>query len=59
MFQSKRVAGDSPLNTAARFLHLEASDTTAHAILERSVALGDKEKDITLSMDLVHKSGRW
>ena len=59
LFQAKRDAGDPPLNTAARFLHSQANDDTAHVIVERSVALGPVEQDITLSIDLIFEDGRW
>ncbi|MCK0128861.1 hypothetical protein [Erythrobacter sp. F6033] len=59
LFQSKREAGEAPLNTWAAFDHIEADGDTAHVLIRRRVKLLDDEQDITLSIDLIHENARW
>jgi hypothetical protein len=59
MFQSKLDTGDPPLNTWAKFSHIEADALKAHVLVMRKVKLMEDEQNLTLSIDLVHEDNRW
>jgi ketosteroid isomerase-like protein len=59
LFQSKKDAGDPPMNTWAEFHHVQADEQNAHVLLSRKNNLSGVEKTLVLSIDLVFEAGRW
>ncbi|WP_303318409.1 hypothetical protein Q4Q34_10070 [Flavivirga abyssicola] len=59
LFDTKRKNGDPPLNTWAKFNHLEVNDNFGHVIVTRKVNLTGEESTIILSIDLVWEANRW
>lgn len=59
LFQSKRDAGDPPMNTWAEYHLIEATENTGHVLLSRKNNLAGHNQILVLSIDLVHEEGRW
>lgn len=59
LFQSKRDAGDPPMDTWAEFHLIEATENTGHVLLSRKNNLAGHDQILILSIDLIHEDGRW
>lgn len=59
LFQSKKDAGDPPMNTWAHYHRIDVDGDKAHVLLSRKNNLNGAEMMLILSMDLVHESDRW
>lgn len=59
LFQSKRDAGDPPMNTWAKFHRITVTGENAHVLLSRKNDLSGTMMRLLLSIDLVHEDGRW
>lgn len=59
LFASKRDAGDPPMNTWAKFHHIDVNGDTAHVLLSRKNDLSGQNMILILSIDLVHEDQRW
>lgn len=59
IFQAKLDDADPPVHTAARLLHTDINEKSAHVILERSVSLGSVDQDNVFSIDLTLENNRW
>ncbi len=59
LFQSKKDAGDPPMNTWAKFHKIEIEGDTAHVLLSRKNNLSGIEQILILSIDLVFEDNRW
>ena len=58
-FKSKRDSGASPLDTTARFDHLEVSGQYGYVVVTRHMALADKPQKIVFSLTLDKFGGAW
>lgn len=59
LFQQKLKNGDIPLNTWAKFHHIETHKHKALVIVSRKVNLIGIEQKLMLSIDLVYEENRW
>lgn len=59
LFKSKREAGDPPMNTWAKYHHIDVENDKAHVILSRKNNLSGQEMNLFLSIDLTHSDHRW
>lgn len=59
LFASKRDAGDPPMNTWAKYHHIDVKDDAATILLSRKNNLNGADMDIFLTIDLKHEDGRW
>lgn len=59
MFASKHDAGDPPMNTWAKFHHIDVSDDKALVVLRRKNNLNGRDMNLSLSIDLIQVEDRW
>ncbi|WP_299184028.1 nuclear transport factor 2 family protein [uncultured Aquimarina sp.] len=59
LFQSKKDAGDPPMNTWANFHKIDVNGDNAHVLLSRKNDLSGQEQILLLSIDLVFEDNRW
>ncbi len=59
LFQTKKEAGDPPMNTWSNFHRIDVSDDKAHVLLSRKNDLSGQNMILILSIDLVLEQGRW
>lgn len=59
LFESKRNAGDPPMNTWAKYHHVDVNGNAAHVLLSRKNDLSGQNMILFLSIDLVQEDGRW
>lgn len=59
LFSTKLKNEDAPLNTWAKFNHIEVNNNTGHVIVTRKVNLTGKEQELLLSIDLVKTNENW
>lgn len=59
LFQSKKDAGDPPMNTWAKFHSIDVEGDDAHVLLSRKNDLSGTNMILLLSIDLVFEDGRW
>lgn len=59
IFQSKRDAGEPPMNTWAKYHRIEVDGDRAHVLLSRKNDLSGQDMILVLSIDLVHEEDRW
>ncbi len=59
IFKSKKEAGDPPMNTWAKYHHIEMNDNGAHVLLSRKNNLSGIEQILFLSIDLIFEDNRW
>jgi hypothetical protein len=58
-FQSKREEGAEPLSPEAIFLYAHASGPAGHVVLERKMALNDKEEHLIYNITLRKVDQTW
>ncbi len=59
LFSTKLKNGDAPLNTWAKFNHIDVNNNIGHVIVTRKVNLTGEEQEILLSIDLVKTNEKW
>jgi len=59
LFASKGKAGDPPMNTWAKYHHVEVNDDKATVLLSRKNDLSGVNMDLFLTIDLIHEDDRW
>lgn len=59
LFQSKKEAGDPPMNTWSKYHRIDVHGEKAHVLLSRKNDLSGTNMILLLSIDLVHEDGRW
>lgn len=59
LFNSKKAAGDPPMNTWAKFHAIDVNDDNAHVLLSRKNDLSGTDMLLTLSIDLVRSDDQW
>lgn len=59
LFETKRKDGSAPLNTWAKFDHVEVKEDRAHVLISRKVNLVNQDQYLVLSIDLVWEDNRW
>lgn len=59
LFNSKKAAGDPPMNTWAKYHSIEVNGDDAHVLLSRKNDLSGTDMLLTLSIDLVRSSNLW
>lgn len=59
LFQTKKEAGDPPMNTWSNFHRIDVSGDKAHVLLSRKNDLSGQSMILILSIDLVFEQGRW
>lgn len=59
VFQTKKEAGDPPMNAWSRFHRIDVDDNKAHVLLSRKNDLTGTNMILILSIDLVLEDARW
>ncbi len=59
LFQTKKDAGDPPMNTWAHYHRIDVDGDKAHVLLSRKNDLSGTNMILILSIDLVHEDDRW
>ncbi|WP_281991586.1 hypothetical protein [Aquimarina aggregata] len=59
IFNSKKEAGDPPMNTWAKYHKIDIGDNKAHLLLSRKNNLSDIDHILFLSIDLIFEDNCW